>query len=84
MFTLGSYGRVVAVLSSGETKELACLYSAHNLPILNIGSSPLPSFGWDYCDIFDIQTYLSDFTAVLSSHNGNYLQYSGSLESQEY
>ena len=36
MFTLGCYGRVVTVLSSGKTKKLACLYSAHNLPILSI------------------------------------------------
>ena len=64
MFTLDWYGRVVAVLFPGESKELACLYSAHNLPILNIGSSPLPSFGWDYCDIFDIQKYLLTLTVA--------------------
>ena len=72
MFTLGCYGRVVTVFSSGKAK-LGCLYSAHNLPVLSITCLTFTSFWSGLLWHFDIQTYIFRLTAVMSSHNVSYL-----------
>ena len=72
----GNHLRIHAVLSSEGDQGTGRLYSAHNLPVLNIMCL---TFTLGLLWHFDIQASLFRLTAVMSSRNVSYLRYCGSF-----